>query len=94
MKNEIQFLKYFLKYYANDFKNEKFSLQMNGIKSKMVVKNNDKILSVKTTLSKNDLGGKCTKYNEIKKIFNDAYLTISDCIKNFEFSILNKLGFK
>ena len=94
MKNEIQFLKYLFKYYANDFKNEKFSLQMNGIKSKMVVKNNDKILSVKTTLSKNDLGGKSTKYNEIKKIFNDAYLTISDCIKNFEFSILNKLGFK
>ena len=30
-ENDIQFLKYFLKYYAFKFENVKYSLQMNGI---------------------------------------------------------------
>ena len=93
-ENDIQFLKYFLKYYAFEFENDKYSLQMNGIESKLVVKNNNNILSLETTLSNNDLGGKCTKYNEIKKIFGNAYNTINKCIENFEFSILNELGFQ
>ena len=67
---------------------------MNGIESKLVVKNNNNILSLETTLSNNDLGGKCTKQNEIKKIFGNAYNTINKCIENFEFSILNELGFQ
>ena len=41
-------------------------LQVNGIKSGIVAKNNNNLLNVKTTLYKNYIGGKYTKYNEIK----------------------------
>ena len=46
---------------------------MNRIKSEKVAKNNDKILSAKNTLSKNDIGGQYKNYNEIKKLFQKTY---------------------
>ena len=42
---------------------------MKGIQSKMILKKNNKALSVKSTLSKNDIGGQFKKYDEIKNYF-------------------------
>ena len=69
-------------------------LNMKGIKSEMIPKKVMKILSVKTTLSKNDIGGQCEKYNEIKELFQKTYEKISSCIDKMEFSILHKLNFQ
>ena len=65
-----------------------------GYNLKWFLKKNNKALSVKTTLSKNDIGGQCKKYDEIKKLFQITYNKMNDCINKLEFSILSKLNFK
>ena len=60
----------------------------------MIHKKINKILSVKTTLSENDIRGQCKKYDEIKKLFQITYNKMNDCINKLEFSILSKLNFK
>jgi len=69
IENEFQLLEKFLFYYGFEFVDTKYMLVMKGIQSKMILKKNNKALSVKTTLSKNDIGGQCKKYDEIKKLF-------------------------
>ena len=93
VENELKFLQNFLHYYGFEFNNNEYMLNMMGIKSEMIPKKVMKILSVKTTLSKNDIGGQCEKYNEIKELFQKTYEKISSCIDKMEFSILHKLNF-
>ena len=94
IENEFQLLEKFLFYYGFEFVDTKYMLVMKGIQSKMILKKNNKALSVKTTLSKNDIGGQCKKYDEIKKLFQITYNKMNDCINKLEFSILSKLNFK
>ena len=94
IENEFQLLEKFLFYYGFEFVDTKYMLVMKGIQSKMILKINNKALSVKTTLSKNDIGGQCKKYDEIKKLFQITYNKMNDCINKLEFSILSKLNFK
>ena len=94
IENEFQLLEKFLFYYGFEFVDTKYMLVMKGIQSKMILKKNNKALSVKTTLSKNDIGGQCKKYDEIKKLFQKTYNKMNDCINKLEFSILIKLNFK
>ena len=94
IENEFQLPEKFLFYYGFEFVDTKYMLVMKGIQSKMILKKNNKALSVKTTLSKNDIGGQCKKYDEIKKLFQITYNKMNDCINKLEFSILSKLNFK
>ena len=91
-ENEFQLLHNFLFYYGFEFDNNRYMLDMKGIKSEMIYKKNI-ILSVKTTLSENDIGGQCKKYDEIKKLFQQTSNKINNCINELEFSILSKLDF-
>ena len=93
-ENEFQLLHNFLFYYGFEFVDTKYMLVMKGIQSKIILKKNNKALSVKNTLSKNDIGGQCKKYDEIKKLFQITYNKMNDCINKLEFSILSKLNFK
>ena len=92
-ENEFQLLHNFLFYYGFEFDNNRYMLDMKGIKSEMIHKKKNKILSVKTTLSENDIGGQCKKYDEIKKLFQQTSNKINNCINELEFSILSKLDF-